>query len=627
MYRISFQRWVLIVVAVCAMGWLALPVSAQVSETPTETPVETPTATPVPPTNTPVPPTATPETSVETPTATPVPPTNTPVPPTATPETSVETPTATPVPPTNTPVPPTNTPVPPTATPETGGETPTATPVPPTNTPVPPTNTPVPPTATPETGGETPTATPAPPTNTPAAPTNTPGSQPTPILIPTNTPTPSPTVVRVNPELGMLVYDVVGGSHLGGSANLAFDTGLSDAAGNLFNTRVRDGVPDPAALGPFLFLFLGNDFGFQFVPVARDVELSGEWSRNNGLNREGAYFLLAGTIGPFPPVNARLGAIGNEHGGGIDTNGNGFYGDTPSGGTIGSFGTFESDIVPINYFPETGLYDGSLIDLEPAGNNGFYVLDRSGKIFAEGSANAALEVDLGLTGGVTAVGFKVYRGELFLGNDTTPANSQYATAANLAGTGAYVLLSNGVIRVVGDAPAISTGDAPFVPQGADPLPFKDIELLPNQAGSAWAGVALLTGDGIIHGVPFTGQTLPKTFVDAIGPFNGLAFGGFGWDIARDLEVEISGKPLYGVDSTGSTVGTTGVRIGSFMTDGFGGVFAGGDSTRFAPAPVSANRATHDVPGFGPSFPFPVNSAYFFPDDVVIDMELISPPKQ
>ncbi len=432
-------------------------------------------------------------------------------------------------------------------------------------------------------------------------------------------------MVRVNPELGMLVYDAVGGSHLGGVGNLAFDIGLSDAAGNLFNTRVRDGAPDPAALGPFLFLFLGNDFGFQFVPVARDVEFSGEWSPINGLTREGAYFLLAGTIGPFPPVNARLGAVGNEQGGGIDTNGNGFYGDTPSGGTIGSFGTFESDIIQIDFFPATGTYEGSLVDLEPAGNNGFYVLDRSGAIYAEGDANADLEVDLGLTGGVTAVGLKIYRGDLFLGDDATPANSQYAT--DLIGTGAYVLLSNGVIRVVGDAPAISTGDAPFVPEGADPLPFKDIELLPNEAGTTWAGVALLTGDGIVHGVPFTGQTLSADFVDLIGPFNGLEFGGFGFDIARDFEVEISGSALYGVDNSGSTVGTTGVRIGSFLTDGFGGVFAGGDSTRFAPAPVSADRATHDVPGLGPSFPFPVNSAYFFPDDVVVDMEIVLPPKQ
>ncbi|MBZ0257906.1 hypothetical protein K8I31_17715, partial [bacterium] len=529
---------------------------------------------------------------------------------TATPETGGETATATPVPPTNTPVAPT-------ATPETGGETATATPVPPTNTPVAPT-------ATPETGGETATATPVAPTSTPVGPTATPGEQPTPIFIPTNTPTPSPTVVRVNPELGMLVYDTVGGSHLGGAANLTFDTGLSDASGNLFNTRVRDGVADSAALGPYLFMYLGNDFGFQFVPVARDVEMSGEWSTYNGLKREGAYFLLAGTIGPFPPVNARLGAIGNEQGGGIDTNGNGFYGDTPSGGTIGSFGTFESDIVPINYYPATGTYDGTLIDIEPAGNNGFYVLDRTGKIYAEGEANAALETDLGLASGVTAVGFKIYRSsDIFLGDETTPANSQYATAANKIGTGAYVLLSNGVIQVVGDAPALSTADAPFAPDG---IGFQDIELLPNEAGTAWAGVGILTGDGIVAGIPFEGQTLSSDFVDSISPFNELEFGGFGFDIARDLEVEISSGPVYGVDNSGSTVGTTGVRIGTFMTDGFGGVFVGGDSTRFAPAPVAAGNATHDVPGFGPSFPFPVNDVYFYPSDVVVDMELVAPPK-
>ncbi|MBI1391014.1 MAG: hypothetical protein GC154_21515 [bacterium] len=636
MYSHNFHRWVLLTVAMCVTGFLSLPALAQETpaETPTatpvsETPAETPTSTPVPPTvtpaptNTPVPPTATPESPAETPTVTPVPPTNTPVPPTATPETGVETPTVTPVPPTNTPVPPT-------ATPETGVETPTATPVPATNTPVPPTNTPVSPTATPETGVETPTATPVNPTNTPVTgPTATPGRTPTIIFIPTNTPTPTPTVFRVDPELGMVIYDKVGGAHLGGSAQHVFDIGLSDPFGNLFNTRVRDGFADQAALSPILYIWLGQSQGFQFIPVATDMEFSGEWSTYNGLKREGAYFLLGGTIGPFPPVNARLGAVGNAHGGGIDINGNGVYGDAPDGSVIPSFGTFESDIIPIYYYPDTNTYEGDLIDIEPAGNNGFYVLGRSGKIYAEGDANPALETDLNLPAGVEAVGLKIWRGEdIFLGDDTTPPNTQYAMVANKIGTGAYVLLSNGVIRKVGTAPDLTTGDAPFVAPGGNPYPFHDIEFMPNEAGTKWVGAAILTGDGIIHYVPFTGQTLPDAFLKKFGPFNNLP-AGFGFDIARDIETQVDKGSLYGVGPDGKTtvVNSGKNRVGSFMLDGFGGAFPGGDSTSYAPAPVSADKAVYDnIPGFGPSYPFPVNTVYFFPDDIVIDLELVKPPR-
>lgn len=489
----------------------------------------------------------------------------------------------------------TPTPEPPTPTPtETTGETPTATPVPPTNTPVP--------------------ATPTPTETVEATPTPAPGTR-TPIIV---EPTPTPTALQVDPVIGLLTYDELGGSWLGGVANLVFDIGLSDNAGTLFNTRVRDGFPDPAALGPVLFLDIFDDnpfdgVGGDFVPVARDVEFTGEIAdAEEGV--EGSYFLIGGTLGIYPAVNPRLGATGNPQNGGIDLNGDGVYDQ--------DFGFYESDIVPVFLEPGEGdqpdTFSAPLVDIEPAGNNGFYVLTNEGVVVAEGDALESIETEsreLDL-GDATAVALKVWRS-----NAITYDNTQ--NSEELVGTGAYVLDSNGVIYTLGDAPALSTGDAPVVPQSDNPFAFHDLELMPNEAGDAYIGVGVLNGDGVVTLVPFDGQEVTDEITEFLNntlPFNGLPFG-FGQDFARDFEIQITDSPTYGLNADGETVASEGIRVGSFLVDAFGGTFTGGESTRFAPLPVEDGR--YNIDGTA-SEPFPINSVYTFPDDLIIDIEVVLP---
>lgn len=474
----------------------------------------------------------------------------------------------------------------------------------------------VPPTPTPTETDPAPTATPTP-TETGVAPTATPtipaGVTPTntPIII---NPTPVPADL-VSTELGITHYSSLGFTFNGGAANLIFDIGLSDVNGTLFSTRSRDGLADPAALSPVLFLdiFDSNPFdgiGGDFVPVGRDVEFTGAASETG--RYESAYFLIGGTLGIFPPVNPRLGATGNPQGGGVDFNGDGTYDR--------NFGFYESDIVPVIFFPESDSYSAPLVDIEPAGNDGFYVLTTEGVVLAEGDALESLETESrGISlGDATAVGLKIYRGSA-----VDESNSQHS--ADLIGTGAYVLASNGRIYTLGDAPALSAGDAPVVPQGAEPFSFQDIELIPNAAGTGFIGVGILNGDGIITFVPFASTTVTPeitAYVNGLAPFNNIPTGGFPFDIARDFEVEINDSPVFGLDANGNSTSTSERRVGIFMTDGYGGTFVGGDSTRFVAVP--AEDGTRDVNGQN-SVVFPANDVYLFPDDVIVDIEISGLP--
>jgi len=330
------------------------------------------------------------------------------------------------------------------------------------------------------------------------------------------------------------------------------------------------------------------------------------------------YFLIGGSIGNVPPVSGRLGATGGALNGGIDMNND--------GKTI-NFGTFKSDIVPV-LFLETmanpnGEFVSPLIDVEPAGNGGFYVLAQDGKIYAEGSALASIETSspVQLSENAVAVALKIWRGkQIPLGI------SQYST--DLIGKGAYVLDSAGAIQVIGDAPALNTANLPVFSMGVH-----DIEFIPNAAGTEWIGVGILTGDGMITFAPFADVTVTdeiKAFVKSISPFGNLE-AGFPFDIARDFEVSISDNPIYGIDATGKTVERDGRRIGIFMFDGFGGTHTGGKVTRFAPAflpdgVVVPGQRMYTING-SKAVPFPVNPPYTFGGDVNKDVELAPPVKR
>ena len=98
----------------------------------------------------------------------------------------------------------------------------------------------------------------------------------TPTLPPTMTPTstqkplPTPTAVEVNPYLGLVAIDEVGGTYPRGAAVFNFDIGITGKDGSLAVPDVYDGIPDPVALGPFLV------FNHGFYPIAKAMKFSGE---------------------------------------------------------------------------------------------------------------------------------------------------------------------------------------------------------------------------------------------------------------------------------------------------------------------------------------------------------------
>ena len=329
---------------------------------------------------------------------------------------------------------------------------------------------------------------------------------------------------------------------------------------------------------------------------------------DGGNGSEGIFFLLGGNISTLPPVNPRLGATGGSNSGGIDMD------NDPSNNF--NFPDYTGDIVPVLYFPEDGggRYGSPLIDIEPASNGGFYVLDVDGRIYAEGAALEALDTTVTLTEGAKAVGLKVYRGA-----ELDVSNSQYS--ADFIGTGAYVLDSKGGIQVVGTAPAIVREDIPIVPQGGAAGIFVDIEFMPNPAGDGFMGLAILTADGMISFAPFEGVEVPlgsDEFIRRISPF-GDQITGFPINIARDIELTLNDSPLYGLDEEGNTTVSDARNIGFYMFDGYGGVHTGGDATRYAPAYGVGDRI---IDGF-PALPFPVTIPYFGVD-VTKDVEISWP---
>ena len=503
----------------------------------------------------------------------------------------------------------------PTATqPETPADTPTPTVKPETST-----NTPVPPTVAPTatisipTPTESASVTPVPPSSTPTgAPTST--STPTFTATATFTATQTPTALVLNPALGVVALDELGGTYPRGSAVHNFDIGLSDKNGNLQLAQYYDGLPDPAALGPYLIInFLSGGDGIP-VPIAKDMEFSGEVlaEKDGGNGSEGVYFLIGGTIGTYAPVSGRLGANGGPSRGGIDYNKDGKY-DI-------NFGFFKSDIIPVKFDSpkvgnDTGRYNTLLVDLEPAGNGGFYVLDKLGNLLAEGSANAALESKVPVSSNAEAVSFKIFHDAKI---DVT--NSQYAPKGTLAGKGAYVLDSFGKIFVVGDAPALDTRNIPVLTNTVDQS-YVAIDLVPNPEGTDFIGVAVLSSDGHILFAPFTTTQITDALIAFSERVLPIKSGdkGIPGKLARCMCLEIRDGTNYAVNDKGENVLLTGRKIGFWIFDGFGGSYVGGDSTRFAPAYGNGDRVIDGRPVYG----FPVTSPYFNAD-VLKDAEISWP---
>ncbi len=462
----------------------------------------------------------------------------------------------------------------------------------------PPTPTPtVTPTPTPSPIDETPTATPSP-SRTP---------RPTRIPTATRTPTvtPSPTAVELNPALGLVSLDEVGGSYPRGAAVHNFDIGISDQRGNLLVTGVFDGLPDPASLGPLLFI------NGVFYPIAQDMEFSGEIDPE-GNGSEGIYFLLGGNIGGYPPVVGRLGAVGGPNRGGIDINNN-------TSDNL-DFGTFSGDLIPVapiaNENSSVLSYDIPLVDLEPAGNQGFYALDRSGRIYAEGTARETLDrrsLSLQLHSPVEAVDLEIFRGRRI-----SLTNSRYSE--NLIGTGAYILDNQGAIHIIGNASALQASSLP--PVTVDGVySYREMEFIPNAEGTEFIGLGVLDGEGMISFVPFEDVSLTpelEEYIQFLNPFGRLPRG-FTFDISRGFEVEISDEPIYGKNERGETITSRNRRVGIFMFDGFGGIHTGGRSTRFAPIFGAIGDDTRIINGY-PAVPFMVSIPYFGAD-ITRDLEI------
>ncbi len=468
-----------------------------------------------------------------------------------------------------------------------------------------------------ETGIVTPTPTTPPATPTPTetgivTPTPTTPPEATPTEVP---PTATPTALELDPALGLVSIDELGGTYPRGNAVHNFDIGISDKmTGSLVKPGIFDGQVDPDALGPFLFI------NGQPIPIAKDLEFTGEIV-TGGNGSEGVYFLMGGSIGSVPPVSGRLGATGGPLNGGIDINND--------GKTI-NFGKFKSDIIPVLFMATdeepNGEFVSPLVDIEPAGNGGFYVLASNGQIYTEGTASSSLEQKAALSPNAAAVALKVFRGLAI-----NPSNSQFS--ADMIGTGAYVLDSAGAVHTVGNAPTLNTANLPVIP--ADPKTglIQDLELIPNAAGTEWIGVGVLMGDGMIGFAPFSTVTVTEeisTYLKGLMPFGNLEMG-FPINIARDFEISITDNPVYGMDTAGNTVKKTGRRVGIMMFDGFGGTHTGGAATRFAPAFVPGGIALpgkkiYTIEGEN-ALAFPVNPPYTYNVDVTKDVEIAWPVKR
>ena len=446
---------------------------------------------------------------------------------------------------------------------------------------------------------ESPVNTPTPTESPTETPTETPWPTPVATMTPTMTPRPTPTAIEVNPYLGFTAIDEIGGTYLRGAAVHNFDIGITGDDGNIAVEGVYDGWPDASALGPFLIS------GNIFYPIAQDIEFSGE-REANGNGSEGVYFLIGGNLDSIPPVSGRLGATG----GGIDVNNN------PADNI--DFGGYTGDLIEVSIInDESGVtYSSPLVDIEPAGNNGFYVLGQDGRIYAEGDALEALDAvspPSSMNTDAKAVDLEIYRGR-----EIDISNSRYSR--DLIGQGAYILDSFGVIYSLGDVPLIDVENLPVLPEDS-PFMYHDIELIPDPNGTEFIGLGVLRGDGLIFFAPFEDVDVTddiEEYMLYLNPFSQLSQG-FSFDIARGFDVEISDYPIYGLNEHGENIKTSNRRIGVFMLDGFGGVHTGGRSTRYIPAFGVSGDEQRMIDGVF-YVPYPANIPYFGVD-IVKDMEI------
>ncbi|MGC9327662.1 MAG: hypothetical protein ACP5I1_08505, partial [Candidatus Hinthialibacter sp.] len=191
---------------------------------------------------------------------------------------------------------------------------------------------------------------------------------------------------------------------------------------------------------------------------------------------------------------------------------------------------------------------------------------------------------------------------------------------DLIGRGAYILDHLGFIYSVGEAPLLDARNVPVISADSS-IFYSDMEWLPDPSGGEWIGLSILRGDGILFFALFLEVELTdeiQAYLHSLNPF-GLQSYGFGFDIARDFEVEVSDSPLYGINEQGETIAVTGRRIGLFLVDGFGGLHVGGRTTRYT--------SFYGLPGGGlrmipeiPAAPMPLHIPYLGVD-VVKDIEI------
>ena len=74
--------------------------------------------------------------------------------------------------------------------------------------------------------------------------------------------------MELDPKLGLVSLDELGGTYPRGNAVHNFDIGISGSNGALVKPGVFDGKIDPDALGPFLFI------DGQPIPIAKDMEFT-----------------------------------------------------------------------------------------------------------------------------------------------------------------------------------------------------------------------------------------------------------------------------------------------------------------------------------------------------------------
>ncbi len=388
------------------------------------------------------------------------------------------------------------------------------------------------------------------------------------MLPPTPTPTipPDPEAVKINPRLGLVALDAFGGTYPRGMGIHNFDVGSWGSEGN-FHYGEYDAIPDAGSMARFLY------FENQLFPIAEDIEFTGEIDPE-GNGSEGVYFLIGGNLHDVPPVLPRLGATGGPNHGGIDANNN------PEDNK--DYGGFTGDPFPVEFYwsgdsKDKPVFIYDLIDVEPAGNHGFYALDFDGRIYAEGDALEFVDLQSpppDFRSNTFAVDMEIFRGR-----EIDISNSLYAE--DLIGTGAYILDNWGFIYSLGEVPVLQTEFLPVIPQTED-MNYYDIEFLPDPEGNEFIGLGVLRGDGMIQWVPFEDTDNPEQYEEYIRELNPLVLDhlGFPLDIARDFEVEISEDPLYGLDQQGNTIIYSGRRVGVFLFDGYGGVHHGGDTTLY-----------------------------------------------